>query len=353
MTDERKAYYWLSICGLTVQKQNALLEVYKTPLAVLKNIDSRDVAEFAGSRHEAMKRFADEKYITDRLVEINKQGIKLLVRCMPEFPEKLLQSEVSPPLALYYRGNISLLNKDNIAVVGTRHSDDYGKCATEKLVSELAKKLVVVTGHATGIDGYAAQYALDAGGSVIIIAGCGIEQLTQPRCVQNAAEDKKLILSEYEPTMPATKYTFPERNRLIAGIAGGVIVVQAAEKSGALITAGFAAEQGRNVYAVPGSILSDRCKGTNKLIEDGAAIITSAKTVFDDMNIQYAENRAEVLAELTDEERTVCDFLKSGKRHVDDIIKHLSRPPHEVFALLSEMELGGKIQKKISNFYEL
>lgn len=353
MTDERKAYYWLSICGLTAKKQNELLEIYKSPLALFNNLHDKNLDKYAGKCYDIMKRFADEQMLTDRLVGLTRRNIKLLVRSMPGYPVQLNQSEVSPPLALYYRGNADLLSRKCIAVVGSRRSDEYGRDATKHIVSRLVPMLVIVTGHASGIDNYAARYALDNGGSVIIVAACGLDMLRLPDFISRADDSRKLILSEHEPDVAATDFSFPVRNRLISGLSNGVVVVEAEEKSGSLITADCALEQGRTVYAVPGSILSSKSKGTNSLIYKGATALTDASTIFDDLGLQYTGAELINDLKLDGDEKIVYDFLTGGKKHTDEIIQHLGKPPHEVFALLSSMELSGIIKKKISNYYEI
>lgn len=353
MTDERKAFYWLSISGLSVKKQNELLAAYGNPLKIFNSIEDQKIKDFAGSSYAVMKRYADETFLTGRLTELTRKGIKVLVRSMSGYPERLAQTEVVPPLVLYYRGNVKLLDSQCIAVVGTRKSDEYGKEATKHIVAKLAAKLTIVTGHATGIDNYAARFALEAGGSVIIFAACGLETLTLPDFINKADDSRKLIITEYEPDTASNKFTFPVRNRLISGISNGVAVIQAPEKSGALITVDFAANQGRNVYAVPGSIVSKRCKGSNDLLLNGATLLTDAQVIFDDMNIQYNEDAPTEEIMLDGDEKEVYDFLHTGRKHVDEIMQHMKKPPHELFSLLSSMELDGKIKKKISNYYEI
>lgn len=199
-----------------------------------------------------------------------------------EYPEMLRQIP-DPPLILYYRGNLAFLHQPIIAIVGSRKPTPYGKEACAVLCKQIAEAgIVIASGMAYGIDADAHRTALRMKATTIGILGCGIDQFypTIHRPLYREVEEKGLLLSEYPPgTQPLPGY-FPERNRIISGLALGVVVVEAAVKSGSLITAQFALEQGREVFAVPGPVFSQLSAGPHNLIKEGAKLVTGWEDIF-------------------------------------------------------------------------
>ena len=202
------------------------------------------------------------------------------------YPEKLKQIP-DKPLCLFYRGNIDLLKRKSIAIIGSREYSNYGKQIAVNFAYSLAKLgLTIVSGGARGIDSFATMGAIAAGGSVILVLGNSIEYVYPPEnkeLEEKVIENDGLIISEYMAGTKPCKYTFPERNRLISGISDGVLVVEAGRESGALITVDFALEQGKSVFAVPGNITSRFSMGTNELIKQGAKATTKIEDILEEI----------------------------------------------------------------------
>ncbi|MBR6788762.1 MAG: DNA-processing protein DprA [Clostridia bacterium] len=353
MTDERKALYWLPSSGITAEKQNKLLEIFGSAIEIHKNVFSDLVKEYVGKPYAELSAMT-ENAIDTELKKLKADGIRLLLKGYDGYPKQLDQFEVVPPPVLYAKGNVELLNKPSICIVGTRKSTDYGKKVATQWSAELCEKFVIVSGHATGIDTYAVKSCLDNGGSAIIVLACGFEKFDFPTYLRDVDKERLLFITEYPMHMRVAKFSYQERNRLLSGLAQAVIVVEAPEKSGALITVDRAVQQNRQVFVVPGSVFSDRSKGTNKLIRDGATIATCATDVFEDLNVIVEKKITEkFIPKLSTEERAVYDFLVKGTRHFDEIVTALNLSPMETSAILSLMEIEGIIEKKPQNYFAL
>lgn len=217
--------------------------------------------------------------------------IKAITIKDPEYP-KLLKETFNPPTNMYVRGNYKILNKPGIAIVGTRKNTAYGERATDNIAGELAKSgFVIISGLALGIDTIAHKSALKNNGVTIAVLGSSIDgQSIYPKENLKLAEEiiasGGAVISEYPSPTPPTKYTFPQRNRIVSGLSEATLVIEAPERSGALITARYALEQNREVFAVPGDIFSENSIGTNNLIKQGAKPITSAKEIISSLGIQ-------------------------------------------------------------------
>ncbi|MBF2543513.1 DNA-processing protein DprA [Listeria seeligeri] len=201
-----------------------------------------------------------------------------------EYPALLKEIYEAPPL-LFCKGNIDLLKNEAIAVVGTRRMSEYGRKACHFIGGELTRQnLTIISGLANGIDSEAHKIALQKGGNTIAVLGSGVDNIYPRKNIQLAKEiiRKGLLLSEYLPTEEARRWYFPERNRIISGLSLGTVIIEAAERSGSLITADFALEQNRQVFAVPGNIFIDTWKGTNKLIQEGAKLVTNANNIIEE-----------------------------------------------------------------------
>lgn len=209
-------------------------------------------------------------------------NISLLTNKSEKYPEKLAQISDSP-ICLYYKGNIDLLNSKSIAIIGSRECSNYGKQMAVKFAYELAKLgFTIVSGGARGIDTFAHLGALAVGGRTIMVLGNSLEYIYPPEnkdLEERILNNDGLLISEYMVGTKPSKYTFPERNRLISAISDGVLVVEAGIQSGALITVDFALDQGKNVFAIPGNITSKYSVGTNEIIKQGAKLITNIKDI--------------------------------------------------------------------------
>lgn len=202
------------------------------------------------------------------------------------YPEKLRKIH-NPPKQLYYAGNINLLEKNNIlAIIGCRDYSEYGKNVAKRFAYELSKNgIIIISGAARGIDSFSHIGCLMAKKETIAVLGNGINYIYPPenkRLEECIIKNNGLIISEYSPEAKPDKYTFPARNRIISGLSSGVLVVEAKENSGSLITVDFALEQGKEVYVIPGDINRKNTKGTNELIKQGAKLVTGINDILED-----------------------------------------------------------------------
>ncbi|MDO8604655.1 MAG: DNA-processing protein DprA [bacterium] len=261
---------------------------------------------------------------------------------IPQVPEKLfVAGELPDPSQYYY-----------LAVVGSRKYTSYGKEACERIIAGLAGyPIVIVSGLAMGIDAIAHRAALDAGLRTIGMPGSGIDSsVIGPRINLNLAyeivQNGGALISEYEPTARAAIWTFPQRNRLMAGISQGVLIIEAEEKSGTLITARLAVEYSRNVYTVPGSIFSAPSKGTNNLLRQGATPITSAKDLLEEIGFVEQSFGSLDLTLFTPEEQAILVLLDEPRER-EEIIASLDTPPAQTLSILTVLEIKGVIQERM------
>ena len=249
--------------------------------------------------------------------------------------------------------------RECVAVVGTRQATEYGIEATRRLTGELARAgAVIVSGLALGIDAVAHRTALDSHGTTVAVLGCGVDDATiGPRqnvpLARDILEHGGLLVSEYAPGTPADRWTFPARNRIISGLSRGVLVTEAAIKSGALITARLAADQGRDVFAVPGSIFWPRSQGPNHLIANGAKVAVNADDIIGEYGLVSGARNGTVSTQSDPVRRTIVAILENGPEHIDAIIAATDRTAPEIIATLSRMELEGALISTESGHYRI
>lgn len=282
--------YWIwfaNIKGLGSVQKKKLLEIYDSPEKIYKaskiSLESTGVLR-KGIAEEIDKSKNDSliKRYEDYMIKHNISVINIEDKAYP----KLLKEIHDPPITIFAKGNVNLLNDFSISIVGCRDATNYGLLMSKKLAYDIAmKNIVIVSGLAKGIDASAHMGALAAKGKTIAVLGCGVDIPYPKQNVELYKEILKenLIISEYLVGTKPEAGNFPARNRIISGLSQGVIVVEARENSGSIITVDFALEQGRNVYAVPGNINSQNSFGTNELIKQGATLITNSQDVLEDM----------------------------------------------------------------------
>jgi DNA processing protein len=271
-------------------------------------------------------------------------GIRWLPRTGAAFPHGL-GAIFDPPAGLFLRGPspVELLDAPCVAVVGARSCSAYGSQVARMLGRELAASgLVVVSGMARGIDGEAHRGALEAGGQTIAVLGCGVDRDYPAAHAELARRicERGLVVSEYAPGVEPAPWRFPARNRIIAGLAAVTVVVEARERSGALITADLALEEGREVFAVPGEITSALSAGTNRLLALGAAPLTKVEDVLDSFGIERAEAPA---AEVGEAAAHVLARLRDAPFGADELAAAVELDAGELAAALSELEVAGLV----------
>ena len=280
---------------------------------------------------------------------IESQGIKILTWEDEAYPQRLKEIEQPPPV-LYIRGEYLPDDLFAVAIVGTRRITPYGRQITEELAAYLAaNRITVISGLARGVDAMAHQTALKAGGRTIGVLGSGVDKIYPPehRALAEKMTEHGAIISDYAPGTPPDASNFPPRNRIISGLSLAVVVIEAGETSGALITAEFAAEQGREVFAVPGSILAPQSKGTNKLIQNGALPLLSVHDLMQALDLtRMGEHKAARKAIPSDEtEARLMNVLSEQPLHVDEIRNQTELPIEKVSATLALMELKGMVRQ--------
>lgn len=273
------------------------------------------------------------------------QNIKVITKIDSDYP-RLLSEINQPPPVLYLKGDFTLEDEWAVAIVGTRKLTHYGRQATEEFARVLAEhKITVISGLARGIDAIAHRSALEAGGRTFAVLGSGVDRI-YPAEHKPLAENicnNGAIISDYAPGTAPDSGNFPPRNRIISGLSRATIVIEAGEQSGALITAEFAADQGRDVYALPGSIYSLQSKGTNKLIQQGAKPLIDVRDLLLDLQVELIQEHRELQkhAPLDLFEQKILDLLSQEPLHIDEITVLSQMPVSQVSGYLSMLELKG------------
>jgi DNA processing protein len=286
--------------------------------------------------------------IDHELRQLERFGVRPLTLDHDEYP-RLLRHIPSPPPVLYVRGTLLPTDELAIGIVGTRRATAYGIDMAARISADLARSgVTVVSGLALGIDTAAHRAALDAGGRTVAVFGCGLDTIYPPRnrtLAERIAEQGALV-SEYPLGTRPDARNFPVRNRIISGMSRGVSVVEAPLRSGALITTMFAGEQGRDVFAVPGSALSSVSAGCHALIRDGATLVTSADHILEYLDVAAVEAHTQTriaIAE-TDAERILMALVGAEPRHIDELAHESGLPIHEASGTLLAMELKGLVR---------
>jgi DNA processing protein len=294
------------------------------------------VSEPRDARFERFARGFDAREYLHRL---EAKRIRWIPRGSPQFPSALI-AIFDPPPGLFIRGRMppELLERASVAIVGARACSSYGAQVARMIGRELgAAGLVVVSGLARGIDGEAHRGALEAGGTTVAVLGCGVDRNYPASNAQLASriEESGLIVSEYAPGVEPAPWRFPARNRIVAGLAAATVVVEARERSGALITADLALEEGREVFAVPGEITSRLSEGTNRLLRLGATALTCADDVLEAFGLE-----PQAKDEISPEAQRVLELLPAT---ADELVRALELDVGALAALLAELELSGVI----------
>ena len=295
----------------------------------------------------------------DKEIEkLEKYKIKILTREDENYP-KLLAEIYDPPEILYYLGSPEAFSEFSLAIVGTRRYTPYGKEVVEYFASELAQmQLTIVSGLALGIDALAHRATVEASGKTIGVLGCGLDQIypvSNKKLGQDILRSGGAIISEHPLGSPPLKHHFPIRNRIISGLSLGVLVIEADQKSGTLLTANHAIEQNREVFAIPGNVFSARSKGPHFLIKSGAKLVSEPKDIITELEIkdikEYKETK-KVVGDTPDEEK-IIKLIAETPMEGDKIIKKMNLPASQINSLLTIMEMKGKIKNLGGGLYTL
>ncbi len=347
--------------GVGPRLRRLLLQRFGSPEAVLAASLSelRTVQGIGAKLAHSIASAATEIDVDDQIAFCRKHGVQILTETDDAYPA-VLREIPDPPGALFVRGTLQARDTMAIGIVGTRHATSYGLRQAERLAGSLARAgLTIISGLARGIDAAAHRGALAAGGRTIAVLGGGVLNIYPPEHAQLAAEvvSQGAVLSEAPPRAVPHGGMFPQRNRIISGLSLGVLVVEAGDHSGALITARHAMEQGRDVFAVPGRVDDRSARGCHRLIRDGAKLVESADDVLEELGPLFAptsdgdgqviHHPAELL--LNDLEQKVLSTVDSEATSIDQVVLQSGLPIAQVLATLSVLEMRRLIRRLSGN----
>ena len=301
-----------------------------------------------------LKKAWDKIELQSLLKKTLDQGIETVTFNEDTYPKELKNYEYSP-CVLFYKGNINKLNENyNVAIIGSRDCSIYGKNSANLISKELCTNNInIISGMARGIDTYAHKSCLENGGYTCAILGSGIDVVypKENKRIYDMILRSGCIISEFLPGTKPYNYNFPIRNRIISGLSNTVIVVEAGERSGSLITANLAIEQGKEVVALPGSIFSNESKGTNKLIRDGAYPFTDFEDLFVFLGIPYRANSERSINKLEGIKKKISDIIGDTPVHIDDIFARTNIDIKRLYELLFELQLENVVICISGNYY--
>ena len=345
--------YWVGfnkVRGIAAARFRALLD-YFGDLETAWNASVHDLRQAGLDKRSVDNLLAARKALDldEELKSLEKANVDVLTWEDETYPANLREIYNAPPV-LYVRGQIEKRDEWAVAVVGTRRASVYGKEAARMLGTGLAQAgVTVVSGLALGIDTMAHRACLDAGGRTIAVLGCGVDVNYPARNGRLAAEIARrgAVVSDYAMGTPPDGRNFPPRNRIISGLTLGTVVVEADLSSGARITADFAAEQGREVFAVPGNVFARGSRGTNHLIQQGAKLVCSVADVLEELNLTMVSEQAQARAVIPENatEAKLLEHLSAEPTHVDALGRSVRLPISQVTSTLALMELKGMVRQ--------
>ena len=316
-----------------------LQDAWKAPEGKLKQagLDSRSI--------DALLLLRPKISLDAEMEKLERYKVKVVACEDPSYPSRLKEIYDYPPV-LYVRGALQLQDEPYLAVVGTRRPTVYGRQVTEEIVADLTRsKLTIVSGLARGIDSVAHRTALDAGGETIAVFASGLDIVypAENAKLAQAIIEHGALVSEYPLGIRPKAENFPLRNRIMSGLSLGVLVIEAGERSGALITAHQAVEQNRDVFAIPGSILSPASRGTNRLIQEGAKLVCNCNDILEELNLTMVAQQLEIeeFQPANETESAIAKQLTHEPRHIDEICRRSGLPMSEVSSTLAMLELEG------------
>lgn len=350
--NERK--YWLGfslVPGIGPKRLLALVRALGNLRSIWEAGETRLRAAGLDSESTAnLLKARDTLDLDAEMAKVERVGATLLTPEDERYPA-LLKNVDAPPLALYVRGALTPGDDLALGVVGTRKASPYGRDAAAFFARSLARQgVTIISGLAHGIDTVAHRGALEAGGRTIAVLGCGIDRVYP---LDNAELARQItqhgaLISEFPVGSKPEAHHFPRRNRIISGLSLGVLIVEAPEESGAMITAALAADQGRDVFAVPGSIFNAGSSGTNRLIQQGAKLVVTVEDILDELNIAHGKVEARALtkqiAPTGENEAPLLKHLGADPLPVDDLVRQTGMSAAEVLSALTMLQLQGYIE---------
>jgi len=359
--DIRFALMLSIIDGIGPVKYKKLIQHYQSYESIVSGAKSEVFKDCGLSEKQASAILAFNRWNeVDQIInQAEKLGITLLCYGQDNYPQQLVNI-FAPPIALYLKGDVRNLSKPAIAVVGSRTPTSYGRSMTRKIVNGLTSRgLTIISGLAWGIDSEAHRTALETGGITGAVFGSGLDIIYPGEHRDLAAKivENGFWLSEFPFGTKPERHNFPRRNRIISGLSQAVVVVEAAAKSGALVTANLALEQGKDVFAVPGQVDNPKSHGAIDLIKQGAAVATSADDILESLGWEIShpvkENYVEMKPanfNLEPDEQKVCDIAGKGPVHFDELVRGMGCSSSRISAILLKLELAGLVVRRPGNY---
>ena len=346
MTDKEKFIVYMSLCDLPTKKQELFLNTLEdfsmqnisTNHFITQNLSTEEYHRFVTN--------FDLRELDNAISNMRVAGIEIITIEDERYPSKLLNLP-ERPLILYAMGDLSLLNKKSIAVVGTRSPTNYGKIVTEKFVGSLATAgFVIISRVYYGVDEIAHKKTLAVGGKTIAVVGSGFNNI-YPAINTNLAKEiaeNGLLLSEYPPSFQAKRYTFPRRNRIVAGLCDGVLIPEAGFKSGTVHTKDFALDYGKDIFAVAGSIFNEKSNLPHELIKTAQAECVLSP---DDIIEYYGMNKIDKkrVTSVTFDEQTILNLLEDGEKDMEYLAEKSNIPVNILSSCLTTLEIRGLIRR--------
>jgi DNA processing protein len=375
ISDSDDLRYWIALTlinDIGPVSAKRLLSAFRTPKRIFEASENelKEIEGITKSKIKDICGFNSWEEVGKQIEAAQAHNVRIIRYTDEEYPESLRHIDGSPVI-LYAKGGFEKKDKYAVAIVGSRNMTPYGKKITEEIASDLAScGLTIVSGMARGIDAVSHKSALKAKGRSIAVLGSGLDNPYPPENEKLFEElsDKGCVISEFPIGTPPNRENFPQRNRLISGLSLGVLVVEAASRSGSLITAGFALEQGKDVFAVPGNITSGNSEGTNELIKKGAKLVQKAEDILEEIaphlrglknsiNNDFSAKGLSIDTtglEITGEEKAICNVLGIEPRHIDIISREAGIQTGKALGILLGLEIKGIVkQAEGKRFYIL
>jgi len=329
-----------------------LLSVFGTPEKIFHSTveDLVAVGGIGINRARNIKAFSSWNDVEKQLKTLEKSGIRAVSFDEPSFPELLREIE-DAPVVIYIRGHMESQDRYAIAVVGSRKPSSYGASVAERISGELTSMgFTIVSGMARGIDALSHKGALSVGGRTIAVLGSGLDVPYPPenKLLMERIADSGCVISEFPPGTPPNRENFPRRNRVISGMSLGVLVIEATTDSGSLITAKYALDQGREVFAIPGKVTAPTSGGTNELIRRGAILTRKAEDIVEELAPVlkgFIKSQDRSKGDVTEEEQKLCALLSREPKQIDNISRESKLPSSKVLGILLALELKGLVKQ--------
>ncbi len=319
--------------------------------------DLNQIKQLSDTDKETILRSKMKERIQENYAKLASRGIYFVTKDEDQYPTQL-HNIYNPPYGLYIKGKLPRTDRISIAIVGARNCSDYGRETARYLAGELAGHgIQIISGLARGIDGYAHEGALAAGGNTFAVEGCSVD-ICYPKENFNLymkMQNNGGIISEYGLNCNPKPYNFPMRNRIISGLSDGILVIEAKEKSGSLITADMGLEQGKNIYAVPGRCMDFLSSGCNNLIKMGAKLVTGPEDILEDYGLNYKNCKNQLKKNdklLETKEKIVYACLSFLPKHMNEIAGETNLSIVELTEILMQLELKNYIRQVRKNYYE-